>query len=262
MLENASFTDVFHSSAMPYLNRLGATYTVATRYDAITHPSLPNYLALLGGSTFGVTSDCITCTVAAPNLVDQLEQGGKSWAAYMEGMPGACSSLPVWPLGRYAKKHNPFLYFNDIRANPARCSHVVPYANLAHDLSAGAVPDFVWITPDLCHDGHDCPLSQADAWLAGALPPILHSTAFTQGGALFITFDEGQDSSSVGCCRYAAGGQVFTLVASPLAKRGALVSVPYDHYSLLRTIEDAWNLPHLAAAADPATANMAACFQP
>lgn len=245
---------------MPYLNQLGATYTVATRYYAITHPSLPNYLALLGGSTFGIQSDCVTCTVAGPNLIDQLDKAGKSWTAYMEGMPGACSALPVWPPGRYAKKHNPFLYFNDIRTNPARCAHVVPYSNLAHDLVAGNLADFVWITPDLCHDGHDCPLSRSDQWLASALPPILQSAAFQQGGALFITFDEGQGSSSAGCCHLAAGGQVMTVVASPLAKRGLQVAVPYDHYALLRTVEDAWSLPHLAGAADPATPNLAACF--
>lgn len=260
VLENAGFQQVFHSSAMPYLNQLGASSSVATHYYAISHPSLPNYLALLGGSTFAIQSDCVTCSVTAPSLVDQLEQHGKSWKAYMEGMPAACSPLPEWPFGHYAKKHNPFLYFTAIRNNPQRCQNVVPYSEFSPNLLGGSVPDFVWITPDLCHDGHDCSLDQSDHWLASAVPPILHSAAFRQGGALFITFDEGANGATDGCCHLAAGGQVYTLVASPLAKAGAQISVPFDHYSLLRTIEDAWKVPHLAGAADPATPNMTACF--
>jgi phosphatidylinositol-3-phosphatase len=260
VLENAGFQQVVHGGAMPYLNHLGASYSVATQYFAITHPSLPNYLALLGGSTFGITSDCVTCGVDAPNLVDQLTQHGKTWKAYMEGMPGACSSLPQWPPGRYAKKHNPFLYFANIRNNAQRCRNDVPYSAFAPDLASRNVPDFVWITPDLCHDGHDCSLAQSDQWLAAQVPSILDSSAFRQGGVLFITFDEGADGSTAGCCHLAAGGQVFTLVASPLARPGAQISVPYDHYSLLRTIEDAWKLPYLGGAGDPATTNMAACF--
>jgi phosphatidylinositol-3-phosphatase len=260
VLENAGFQQVFHSSAMPYLNQLAASSTVASQYYAISHPSLPNYLALLGGSTFGIQSDCTDCSVTAPSLVDQLEQQGKSWKAYIEGMPAACSSLPDWPFGRYAKKHNPFLYFTAIRDNPRRCHNDVPYSEFSPDLQSGRVPDFVWITPDLCNDGHDCPLDKADHWLASAVPAILDSTAFRQDGALFITFDEGANGATEGCCHLAGGGQVYTLVASPLAKAGAQISVPYDHYSLLRTIEDAWKLPHLAGAADPATSNMAPCF--
>ena len=260
VLENAGFGEVAQGNAMPYLNQLGKTYGVATRYYAITHPSLPNYLALLGGSTFGITDDCTTCSVSGPNLVDQLEKNNTKWTAYIEGMPTACSPLPVWPFGHYAKKHNPFLYFADIRDNAQRCRHVVPFSGLAADLTKGNVSAFTWITPDLCHDGHDCPLSQSDHWLASTVPMILNSTAFRQGGALFITFDEASGADAGGCCRLAHGGQVFTVVASPLGQAGAQVSVPYDHYSLLRTIEDAWKLPHLAGAADPATPNMAAFF--
>jgi phosphatidylinositol-3-phosphatase len=262
VLENVDFRQVTQAGTMPYLNRLGSGYSVATQYYAITHPSLPNYLALLGGSTFGITSDCVTCGVDAPNLVDQLAQHGKSWKAYIEGMPGACSSLPQWPPGRYAKKHNPFLYFAAIRNNAQRCRNVVPYSAFAPDLASGNVPDFVWITPDLCHDGHDCSLAESDQWLAAQVPSILNSSAFRHGGVLFITFDEAADGATAGCCHLAAGGQVFTLVASPLVKPGAQISVPYDHYSLLRTVEDAWKLPYLGGAGDPATANMAAFFTP
>ena len=260
VLENAGFEQVAQGNAMPYLNQLGKTYGVATRYYAVTHPSLPNYLALLGGSTFGIQSDCTTCSVSGPNLVDQLAKANKSWTAYMEGMPSTCSPLPLWPFGRYAKKHNPFLYFADIRRNAQRCRHVVPFSGFAADLAKGNVSSFTWLTPNLCHDGHDCPLSQSDHWLATTIPMILNSPAFRQGGVLFITFDEASGSDAGGCCHLAHGGRVFTVVASPLGKAGAQLGVPYDHYSLLRTIEDAWKLPRLAGAADPATPNMAAFF--
>jgi hypothetical protein len=260
VLENATFEQVIQANTMPYLNHLGSTYSVATHYYAITHPSLPNYLALLGGSTFGITSDCLTCSVSGPNLVDQLEQQSKRWQAYMEGMPTACSPLPLWPFGQYAKKHNPFLYFADIRNNPQRCRHVLPFSSFRADLAAGNVADFTWITPDFCHDGHDCSLAQSDHWLSETVPTILNSTAYRQGGALFITFDEAADGATSGCCHLARGGRVFTLVTSPFARSGGQISVPYDHYALLRTIEDAWKLPHLAGAADPATPNMAAAF--
>lgn len=262
VLENADYQQVAQAGAMPYLAQLGATYSVATHYYAISHPSLPNYLALLGGSTFDIHSDCVTCSVSAPNLVDQLEQQGKSWKAFMEGLPAACSPVPEWPFGHYAKKHNPFLYFSDIRDDPRRCQNVVPYSVFSPNLVSGAVPDFVWITPDLCHDGHDCSLAESDRWLSSTLPPILNSAAFKQGGALLIIFDEGANGTTEGCCHLAQGGHVYTLVASPLARAGAQINVPYDHYSLLRTIEDAWKLPHLGGAADPATTNMAAVFRP
>jgi hypothetical protein len=180
----------------------------------------------------------------------------------MEGMPTACSPLPLWPLGQYAKKHDPFLYFDDIRNNPQRCRHVVPFSAFSTDLAKGNMAHFSWITPDLCNDGHDCPLTQSDHWLSLTVPTILNSAAFRHGGALFITFDEAADGATGGCCHLAQGGQVFTLVASPFAWRGGQISMPYDHYALLRTIEDAWKLPHLAGAADPATPNMAAAFAP
>ncbi|HEV7213646.1 MAG TPA: alkaline phosphatase family protein, partial [Chloroflexota bacterium] len=211
VLENAGFDQVTQGNAMPYLNQLGKTYSIATHYYAVTHPSLPNYLALLGGSTFGIQSDCTTCSVSGPNLVDQLEKDNKSWTAYIEGMPAACSPVPLWPIGRYAKKHNPFLYFSDIRDNTQRCRHIVPFSGFAADLAKGNVAAFTWITPDLCHDGHDCPLSQSDQWLATTVPMILNTTAFRQGGVLFITFDEAEGADAGGCCHLAHGGQVYTL---------------------------------------------------
>jgi phospholipase C len=245
VLENHSYDDVIGNDKLPYLNGLAKQFGLATASYGVTHPSLPNYLALIGGDTFNVTTDCKDCFVSAPNLVDQLETAGKSWKAYMDGMPSPCF---LGNQGDYAQKHNPFLYFDDVRTNAARCNKIVPFTELASDLKANAVPDFIWITPDQCHDMHSCPPEQGDAWLAAEVPKILASSAWKDGGALFITFDEG--TTNDGCCGQPGGGRIPTLVVSPLVAPGTRVSTPFNQYGLLRAIEDAWGLPHLGAAAE------------
>jgi phospholipase C len=245
VLENKGYDQVAGNSKASYLNTLAHQYALATSYYGIRHPSLPNYLALLGGDTFGISSDCTDCFVDQPNLVDQLESGGKSWKAYMESMPSPCFVGDAAPL--YRQKHNPFIYFDDVRNDPARCSRIVPFTQFAADVQANALPDFVWITPNMCNDGHDCPLRASDAWLKSWVPQILASPAWQDQGALFITFDEGEQADGR-CCTYAEGGRIATLLISPLGKPGFSSDVAYDHYSLLRTIEQAWKLPLLGKA--------------
>lgn len=245
VMENREYGFVIGSPEAPYLNSLANQYGLATNYYAIGHPSLPNYLALIGGSTFGIRSDCTGCFIDQPNLVDQLEAAGKTWKAYMEGMPSPCF---VGDYGKYAQKHDPFIYFDSIRNDPARCGRIVPFDQFQSDLQSSSLPDFVWITPDLCHDAHDCPLATGDGWLKQWVPAILGSAEWSAGSVLFITFDEGQGDH--GCCKVAQGGRVATLVISPYGKPGFSSAQDYDHYALLRTIEDAWGLPPLGAAAD------------
>lgn len=257
VMENRESGDIIGSPQAPYLNKLAETYGLANSSYAVSHPSLPNYLALLGGETFGMQSDCETCYVAAPNLVDELSASHQTWGAYMESIPQPCYLGDSYP---YAQKHDPFLYFDDIRTNPARCRQIVPLTGLESQLAGNQVPNFVWITPNMCSDMHDCSTSQGDTWLASWVPRILASPAWTTGGVLFITFDEG--TTNDGCCRYASGGHIVTLVISPLAKPHFQSNLPYDHYSLLRTIEDAWSLPELGHAADPATTPLGAFFRP
>jgi hypothetical protein len=248
VMENRAYEDVIGSEDAHYINQLASTYGLATAYYATTHPSLPNYLSLLGGDTFGVQSDCTTCFVHAPNLVDALEAGHKTWKAYMEGLPGPCYVGDAYP---YMQKHDPFIYFDDIRTNPQRCANIVPLTQLTSDLASQSVPDFVWITPNMCHDMHDCSTSSGDQWLSQWVPRILASPAWQQNGVLFITWDEG--TSDDGCCGYASGGRIATLVISPLGKPHYRSSTPYDHYSLLRTIADAWQLSEPGHAASPDT---------
>ena len=245
VMENHEYGTIIGSPAAPYINRLAASNGLATNYFAASHPSLPNYLALTAGGTFGIASDCTTCFVNATNLADQVEASGRSWKAYMEDMPTPCYLGP-WS-GNYAMKHNPFVYFTDIRSNAARCAaHVVPFTQFGADMSRGQVPSFVWITPNMCDDMHDCGVATGDAWLASVVPTIITSAAFRNGGVLFITWDEG--STNAGCCADTWGGHVATLVISSSSISGFRSGVAENHYGLLRTIEDAFHLSHLGAA--------------
>jgi phospholipase C len=244
VMENKDYQNVLGSDQAPYMNSLARQYGVATNYYGIRHPSLPNYLALTGGDTFGISSDCTDCFVNAPNLVDQLEAGGKSWKAYMEDMPSPCFVGDAAPL--YKQKHNPFIYYDDVRTNAARCNKIVPFSQFTADMQMKAVPDFVWITPNMCNDMHDCSVGKGDTWLKTWVPTILQSPAWQDNGALFITFDEGSGPGS--CCQNAAGGRLATLVISPIGQAGFKSGVPYSHYSLLRTIESAWHLPPVGQA--------------
>src|SRR5207253_209042 len=196
----------------------------------------PNYLAATGGSTFGVTTDCTTCFQAQPNIaVDRVEASGRSWKAYMESMPSPCF---VGDSGTYAQKHDPFIYYDDIRLNSTECNKVVPYASFASDLASTATtPNYAWVTPNLCDDMHDCSISTGDTWLSQNVPTILNSPAFTtQNSLLAITWDEDDGTQN---------NQVPTLVIAKSVPAGFRSSTHYNHYSLLATIESAWGLSPL-----------------
>jgi acid phosphatase len=258
VMENKDYSRIIGSDQAPYMSALAQQYGVASNYYGIQHPSLPNYLALTGGGTFGINSDCTDCFVHAPNLVDQLETGGKSWKAYIENMPSPCFVGDADPL--YKQKHNPFIYYDNVRTNAARCNKIVPFTQFATDVQTNAVPDFVWITPNMCNDMHDCPVSAGDTWLKTWVPIILQSPAWQDKGALFITFDEGVGMG--GCCGNAVGGRIATLVISPLGRAGFSSDVQYTHYSLLRTIEAAWQLPLMGQANCDCALPMADFFTP
>jgi hypothetical protein len=243
VMENEEFADIIGSPDAPYINSLARSYGLASSMFAIAHPSLPNYLALTGGSTFGIDSDCTDCSVHATSIVDQLERSGLSWRAYMEDLPYPC--FKGAETGGYAKKHDPFIYYTQIAHNLAVCAQIVPLSRLAADERANAVPRFIWITPNLCHDMHDCDVQTGDRFLSTLVPPLI--AALGPRGLLFVTWDEG--SSDDGCCRLAAGGHIVTIAAGALAKRGTRLSTSADHYSLLQTIEDVFGLPRLRGAA-------------
>ena len=220
VFENEERQGVLGSGVAPTFDRLAARYAQATDDRAVAHPSLPNYLALVSGSTHRVTDDCTECPQNGPTIGSLLTRRGRSWAAYAEGYP----SSP-----RFAKKHVPFLYF------PGGAAHVFPLAAL----DPSRLPAYSFVTPDLCHDMHDCSVATGDAWLAQFVPPLLS----VRRTAVFIVFDEG--SSDLG-----GGGRVALIIAGTAVKPHSRYSETTSHYGLLRTIEDALALPALGASAD------------
>lgn len=252
IMENHGFDEVVGVPEAPYLASLVAAGGIATNYVSVAHPSLPNYLALLGGSTFGVATDCTDCFQSGANLAtDRISPSGLTWRAYMESMPAAAFVGDAYP---YMQKHDPFVYFDAIRNDPASFANVVPYSQLAADLrSTETTPNFAWITPNMLHDMHDGTVAAADAWLAAEVPAILGSPAFLERRSLLVvTWDEDDN---------APGNRVATILVGADVAPGSSSATEYDHYSLLRTIEDAWSLEPLTAN-DTAAVAMADLFRP
>jgi hypothetical protein len=235
VFENHEATSIVGKPDAPTFNALGRRYARLADYGAVAHPSLPNYLALVSGSTQGISSDCTACVVESRSLADTLAAVGKTWKTYAEGLPYA--GFTGGSAGQYAKKHDPFLYFHDVVDSRARRDRVVPFPQLGRDLARRELPDFSLVIPDLCHDMHDCSVPTGDAWLRAHVRPLLGSPAL-RGGVVFVVFDEG--TSDIG-----GGGRVDALALGPTVRRGATFGRATNHYGLLRTIEDAWGLPRL-----------------
>jgi hypothetical protein len=236
VFENHEASSIVGNPAAPTFNGLARRYATLTDYDAVAHPSLPNYLALVSGSTQGISSDCWNCIVRARNLADTLAAAGKTWKTYAEDLP--YPGFTGGSAGRYAKKHDPFLYFRDVVDSRVRRNRVVPYTQLARDLPAHRLPDFSLVIPNLCDDMHDCSVATGDAWLKAHIVPLLRSPQL-RGGVVFDVFDEGTSDTG-------GGGRVEALALGPTVRRGATFARATNHYGLLRTIEEAWHLPRLA----------------
>lgn len=267
MMENL---DITKAQQLPYLKELMNKYAYTRNYTAITHPSLPNHVGFISGDTYGLSSDCSPgpdCRVPGRgnNLADELESAGLTWKAYLEGMPKPCT-LKDWFL--YAVRHNPSVYFDSIRNDRARCiAHDVPFTEFQADLDAGELPNFAWIAPNLCNGMHTkCWFwgsreQQGEKWLESFVPKVLASSQFQNDGLLIITFDEGEGNA--GCCGAPGGGKVLTLLISntPAVKSSGWGSdTAYNHYSLLRTLEDNWGLPYLGHSGDPDVVSMSEFF--
>lgn len=232
VMENHSYDEALGGE---FTASLAAKYRLASNYHAISHPSVPNYLALTSGQTWSVHDDGYRVLPQA-DLGSQLTKAGVSWRAYMEGLTGAgCLDSPL----PYDPGHNPFAFYG------GRCpSNVVPLTAQASDLASNT-PRFSWITPDRCHDTHDCSVSTGDAWLQGEVTSIMASSAWKSNGMLFITWDEDDFSTD---------NQVLTLVIAPDLHHRESHQL-YTHYSLLATIEDLLGVGRLgnAAQASPMT---------
>ncbi|HYA79623.1 MAG TPA: alkaline phosphatase family protein [Methylocystis sp.] len=270
VLENHDFDDAFSAERTPFLDRLAREQGLATQYFGVAHPSLPNYIALVSGDTFGVADDAPSCFASdlAPaqpchraegeSLADQLEATGLSFAGYFESAPstGALQQGHPDPLLRplYAQKHNPFVYFDRIAEASARRADLKPYDALAADL-AGKIANFVLIVPDQCHDGHglravcmdEAQLQRDyDAFVETTVALIRSSPNWTRNSAIVVTFDEGEAQHKTPEAA-ATDNRIPTLVVTACGAP-ATSAQRYDHYALLATIEDGFGLTRLRKA--------------
>ena len=236
VFENKESTSVLGNRAAPTFNSYGRRYAKLTRYYGATHPSLPNYLALVSGSTQGITTDCTDCVVDAKSLADTLEASGRTWKTYAEGLPAPGFLGPF--NGRYAKKHNPFAYFRGIAEDPARRARLVPLSQLGPDVRAGTLPSFSLVVPDLCHSMHDCSVAVGDAWLRSQIGKFVN----LPNTVAFVVFDEGSTSIR-------GGGHTAALAIGRAVRPGSRFARVTSHYGILRTIEQAWGLPLLGRSA-------------
>jgi phosphatidylinositol-3-phosphatase len=279
MMENTGYNLLIGNPNAPWINSAAATYGLATSYFGVTHPSQPNYIAATAGIQ-GADNDNDE-TLNVPNIVDQLESNGKTWKAYMQSL-SLCTTKLDHACGDqlYERKHNPFVTFADVQSSPARMANIVDLSQLNTDLATRTVPDYVWISPDQCHDMHGRSTAGAcnfgneqgliatgDAFLSSTVGAIMSSSAWTGNSAIFIMWDESEFTNSgfggfgddSGCCDSVAGqggGHVVALVISHSNHSAVTSAVPYNHYSVLRTIQDGWQLGCLGFTCD--TANVPA----
>ncbi len=278
LMENTSLASLTNAemtppNPAPNLTAMASMYATGSDYHGVTHPSLPNYIALTSGDTQGIACDgdadptetaCSSNSVLceadsllgcsesnnAMNIADQLEAAGKSWMAYSEDMGTPCN---ITDSGNYAQRHVPFLYYQDVQGDSTRCgSHVVDYGNF----SPASAADYNFIAPNLIDDMHNpspnippatTNIMNGDMWIGPTVANIMASSTYTQGGLLVIVWDEDDDS---GLIPTHGDDPIPIFVMSPYAKSGGFVSMVHaDHYSLLATIEDGLSLPRLGNAA-------------
>jgi phosphatidylinositol-3-phosphatase len=257
VMENHSRGQIFGNKQAPYINQLANDHAVAEGYhDSFVHPSAPNYFWMVAGQNFGIldNGDPMSHHLdARSHIADQIELAGLSWKSYQESMGKPCS---LTSHGRYAAKHNPFVYFNDINGwdgtafHPEqRCNaHVVDYTQLDIDIAAGALPSYVFITPNLDSDMHDGSISLGDSWLANEIPKLMATDNYKNGGVIFLMWDEGGGSP--------ASDDPPFIAISPNAVHGMKSQVDYDTTSYVKTVQSILGLEALpcAAPADRGTA--------
>jgi len=260
VLENHNWSEIKGNPSAPYINSLLPRFAHAERYfnPPGLHPSLPNYLWLEAGQNFGIFDDnppSVHHLTTRSHLSTQLEAAGVSWKAYQENV--SSTTCPLVSSGLYAVKHNPFVYFDDVTdgGNPtsAHCiAHVRPYSQLESDLQQNQVARYNFVTPNLCHDMHDCSVATGDAWLSIEVPKILGSAAY-QRGVLFITFDESETGD----------GPIALIAVSPFVRPGYSNSLSYTHSSTLRTLQQIFGVtPFLGDAVNAADLSDLFAFPP
>ena len=223
-----------------------------SQYYGVEHPSLPNYVASIAGTTFGVRDDRSPATYnfTGPTILDLLEQKGVSWKMYAEKYPGGCSTAPTDGVPHsYAAKHVPALYFRDITTNPSRCANVVPATQFQSDIDSGSLPQWWYYVPDLLNDGHDTNTTYVATYLESEWVPRFKNKDFTKDLAMVMTYDESET--------YGVPNHVYAALIGDALKPtpgGHEDSTTYNLYSLLKTVEDNWDLGSLKRNDTTATA--------
>jgi hypothetical protein len=277
MMENTGYDSLIGNPNAPFINDAAARFGLASNYFGVIHPSQPNYIAITAGQT-GVDSDNDE-TLDAPNIADQIEASGRTWKSYSQSLSLCNGNVLAHACGNqlYERKHNPFVSFADIQSNPARLANVVDLTQLDADLASGNVPSYSFIDPDQCHDMHGrggggsadpCDFSQVqgliaagDAFLQEWVGKIIASPAWDGNSVIFIQWDEADFTNSgdfgfgddTGCCDSVpnhGGGHVLSIVISHSNHSAVTSNTAYNHYSVLRTIEEGWQLGCLGAACD------------
>jgi phospholipase C len=249
VMENHSRPEIVNAADAPYINSLLKDNALAVGYhDPYVHPSEPNYFWMVAGENFGILDDNDPAShhiESTSHIADQLELADLTWKSYQESMGAPCGLVSK---GRYAAKHNPFVYFNDVNGwdgtqfHPeGRCNdHVVDYSQLDADIAANKLPKYAFITPNLDDDMHDGPVSLGDKWLSTELPKIMATDAFKNGGVIFLLWDEG----SSGPLGDPADDPPFIAI-SPYAVHGMVSKTQYDTSSYLKTVQQILGLDQL-----------------
>src|SRR5438309_8136142 len=223
LMENHDLPDIYGPAT--YMTQLADQYAFSQHWQSITNPSQPNYIAILGGSTFGVSGDGNHPNLNHPTIVDIAENSGHTWKAFAESAAGSgCGLSP--PRG---EDHYPFLSYTTITGNSARCANLVSGGPTEVTAALNAGTNFIWLTPTDNHNMHDNSVSSGDSWLQSWVPGLL-SAMTGKKAALFIMYDEG----------YANPPLIYAGFSGPATKTAYKSSVPYNHYSLLKLLEDVW----------------------
>ncbi len=306
--ENKAYDQIIDSPNAPIINQLAKTYGLAANFYGVVHPSEGNYVAMLGGSTFGIhDDDAFYCqpgsserfcsnskqkdyanhTISDRSLLDQLEQKGLTWKGYFESIPTPGSKEVVSPntlQALYAAKHNGFINFKKVQDDPNISKKIVGFDQFTADLKSGDVPNYSHIVLNQCHEMHGLPecfdtpnlIKTGDTWIGNIVNQITSSSLWNASGnnAIIITWDEDNNpprkTSTQGCCGFDpnshanfGGGHIPTVVITNHGPRGVVDNTPYNHYSLLRTTEDAFEIKEYlneAGGADKGVKSMTPLF--
>jgi len=225
---------------LPFFYSLANENGQALAYSSTTHPSLPNYIQLTSGGNGGVVNDNDprwAPRIFTDNIADQLDNAGIKWRAYMESMGEPCK---LDSEHEYSAHHNPFLYYDSMIRDRARCNDRIVDLDANFDADLAANYRFMFIVPNMCNDMHDCAREVSDRWLENIVTKIFASPGYQNGGALFVLFDEGRARV------FGAKANLATIVASPnLVSRGFKSTTPFNHASYLATVEDIFGLPRM-----------------